>query len=43
MNIDPFSGEPTLVVGEDNPLYGYYELVVLALNQKRKKKCQKKI
>ena len=26
-NTDSFSGEPTLVVGEDNPLYGYYALV----------------
>ncbi len=26
-NIDPFSGESILVVGEDNPLYGYYGLV----------------
>lgn len=26
-NIDPFSGEPILVVGEDNPLYGYYDLI----------------
>ena len=25
-DIDPSSGEPTLVVGEDNPLYGYYDL-----------------
>lgn len=26
-NTDSFSGEPTLVVGEDNPLYGYYEFI----------------
>lgn len=25
-NINPFSGEPTLVVGMDNPLYGYCAL-----------------
>ena len=43
MNSDSFSVEPTLVLVENNPLYGYYELVVLALNQKRKKKCQKEI
>ena len=24
-SIDPFSGESTLVVGEDNPLYGCYK------------------
>lgn len=24
MNIDHFSGKPTLVVGEENSLYGYY-------------------
>lgn len=27
MNVDPFSGKPTLVVGIDSPLYEYYNLI----------------
>ena len=27
-DIDHFSGEPTLVVGKDNPLYRYYDLAI---------------
>ena len=27
-NIDPFSGEPALVVEEDNPVCWYYESMV---------------